>query len=142
MYMSCKKVTSFNLLHLNYCYRGSEEKMETEYILNTSKVYFLNPGVKFKLFLIFSLLNKSDSRSFFNLSAIQCALNAPWNFSISKSMNMRFNQKLNLKPANPIINWKIGLVLKFNSMMCTHAALDTSADCSVNFILVHGGPQA
>lgn len=57
-------------------------------------------------------------------------------------MNMRFNQKLNLKPANPIINRKIGLVLKFNSMMCTHAALDTSVDCSVDFILVHGGPLA
>lgn len=54
---------------------------------------------------------------------------------------MRLNQRLNFKPAKPIINWKIGLVLRFNSVMCMYSVLDTSADSYfVDYILVHGGP--
>lgn len=55
-------------------------------------------------------------------------------------MNMRLNKKLNLNPVNPIINWKIGLVLKFNGVLCM--CVRRFDDCFVDYILEHGSPQA
>lgn len=99
-----------------------------EYITGHNYFYCLKRKFSFSSLLFCFFFPPSDSHPFFNLPDIQHTLNSPWNFSISESMNTGFNKKLNLKLANPIINWKIGLVLKFNSVMYMYSVLETSVD--------------